>query len=190
MGNLIFEGMLPPENKLRVGEKAIDFSLPGNNGGDWRLSDNLGKVIALLFYPQSETLVCTKQLCSIRDHWADYLETKAVVIGVSPGTVEKHQEFAQKYRLPMPLLVDEGRKITQLFGKHSWMPISLTRAIVIIDAKGIIRHRKVMFRGFRPKDYAVISSIYEAKTDASQDRFEELLNKHREKMKGKRSFSK
>ena len=90
----------------------------------------------------------------------------------------------------MPLLVDEGRKITQLFGKHSWMPISLTRAIVIIDAKGIIRHRKVMFRGFRPKDYAVISSIYEAKTDASQDRFEELLNKHREKMKGKRSFSK
>ena len=41
MGNLIFEGMLPPENKLRVGEKAIDFSLPGNNGGDWRLSDNL-----------------------------------------------------------------------------------------------------------------------------------------------------
>lgn len=179
MGNIIIEEYLPQTKNLAIGEKAIDFSLPMNCGGEWRLSENQGKVIALLFYPQNETLVCTKQLCSVRDHWSDYLETKATIIGISPGTVEQHLEFAQKYHLPMPLLVDEGRKITQIFGKHTWLPISLTRAVVIIDAKGIVRHKKVMFRGFRPKDYSVLSSIYEAKTDLSQDKFNKILQNHR-----------
>lgn len=178
MGNTITEGYLDETKNLVVGEEAIDFSLPINTGGDWRLSENKGKVIALLFYPQNETLVCTKQLCSVRDHWSDYLETKATVIGISPGTVEKHQEFARKYRLPMPLLVDEGRQITEVFGKHSWLPIYLTRAVVIIDAKGIVRHKKVMFRGFRPKDYSLISSIYQAKTDLSQEKFNKILENH------------
>lgn len=186
MGNIIIEGYLAQTKNLLVGEKAIDFTLPTNNGGEWRLSENHGKVIALLFYPQNETLVCTKQLCSVRDHWADYLETKATIVGISPGTVEKHLEFAQKYKLPMPLLVDEGRKITSVFGKHSWLPIYLTRAVVIIDAKGIVRHKKVMFRGFRPKDYSVISSIYQAKTDLSQEKFNKILENHKDrKMKFK-----
>ena len=181
MRNLIVGDSLSHENRMGLGKKALDFVLPSNLGSEWFLSENLGKVIALLFYPQNETLVCTKQLCSIRDNWADYLETKALVVGVSPGNIEKHQEFAKKYRLPMPLLVDEGRKITKLFGQHSWLPISLSRAIVVIDAKGFIRHRKVMFRGFHPTDHSVLTSIYEAKTDASQDKFNRILEKHRQK---------
>lgn len=175
---------MPNEKSFNIGKKALDFVLPVNTGGEWSLSANLGKVIALLFYPQNETLVCTKQLCSIRDNWNDYLKTNALIVGISPGTIEKHQEFAQKYRLPMPLLVDEERKITRLFGKHSWLPITLSRAIIVIDAKGIIRHRKVMFRGFRPTDYSILSSIYQAQTDASQEKFNEILSKHQEKRVG------
>ena len=168
-----------PENKLRVGEKAPEFVLPVNSGEAWRLSENLGKVIALLFYPQNETLVCTKQLCSIRDNWAEYLKTNAMIVGISPGSLESHQEFAEKYRLPMPLLFDEGRKITKLFGQHSWLPISFCRSVVVIDANGIIRHRIVMFRGFRPTDYAILSAIYQAKTEASQDKYKQLLENHK-----------
>lgn len=73
-----------------VGEKAGDFVLKNQTGENWRLSDYLGQVVALLFYPKNETLVCTKQLCSVRDNWTDYLETKAVVVGISPATVEEH----------------------------------------------------------------------------------------------------
>jgi peroxiredoxin Q/BCP len=183
MATLLTGDLLPEVQKMTIGKKAPDFILPGSLGENWRLSENLGKVIALLFYPQNETLVCTKQLCSIRDNWADYLDTKALVIGISPGSIEKHREFAKKYRLPMPLLVDEGRKITSLYGQHSWMPLSWSRAIVIVDAKGVVRHRKVMFRAFHPTDYAVLSAIYQANTDASQERFEEILKNFRHKKK-------
>ncbi len=163
--------------------KAPEFVLPTNQGVEWSLVENLGNVITILFYPQNETLVCTKQLCSIRDNWTDYLDTKAIIIAVSPGKVEEHQKFAEKFRLPMPLLVDEGRKITKLFGQHKWLPLSWTRAIVVIDAKGFIRHRKIMFRGFRPTDYSIISAIYRAKTDASQNKYDEILKNHSQREK-------
>lgn len=188
MESLIKKTKFSHNTKLMVGEKAPEFVLPVNSGEMWSLSENKGKVIALLFYPQNETLVCTKQLCSIRDNWAEFLKTKALIVGISPGSLQNHQEFAEKYKLPMPLLFDEGRKVTKLFGQHSWLPISFCRSVVVIDAKGIIRHRIVMFRGFRPTDYAILSAIYQAKTDASQNKYEELLKEHREKINGRRKF--
>ena len=74
---------------------APDFQLKDEKGNDWRLSDHRGSVVALLFYPKDETFVCTRQLCSVRDNWDEYLKTKAVIIGVSPGSTDEHQEFAQ-----------------------------------------------------------------------------------------------
>lgn len=185
MGTIVSDGELISLNSIKIGATAPAFVLQSNAGQEWSLSQQLGKVILLLFYPQNETLVCTKQLCSIRDNWSDYLNTEATIIGVSPGNIESHQEFAKKYRLPMPLLVDEERKITRLYGQHDWLPITWTRAIVVIDAKGIIRNRKVMFRGFRPTDYSILSSIYQAKTDASQDKFNRILNDFNQRTKQK-----
>ena len=63
------------------GSTAPDFCLQDTNGNQWRLSDKLGCVVLLLFYPANETLMCTKQLCSVRDNWAKYLETKKKKLG-------------------------------------------------------------------------------------------------------------
>jgi hypothetical protein len=83
----------------------------------------------------------------------------------------------------MLLLVDNGREVTRKFVRSKWFPISLTRAIIVIDANGVIKNRKVYFRGFRPTDYSILTSIFEARTEASRDKFEEILKKHREKRK-------
>lgn len=157
-----------------VGQSAPNFELRNENGAAWRLADQIGKVTVLLFYPQNETLVCTKQLCSVRDNWSKYLETKAVIVGVSPGDAQANQRFSEHHRLPLPLLADEGRVITSIYGKHPIFPISFTRAVVVVDAKGVVRSREVMLRAFRPKDADVISSIYAARTDALNAKYEEL----------------
>ena len=60
---------------MKTGSTAVDFSLVNDQNEEWRLSDHLGNVVVLLFYPQNETLVCTRQLCSVRDNWGKYLET-------------------------------------------------------------------------------------------------------------------
>ena len=59
----------------KVGEAAPDFELKDNEGQPWRLSDQRGRVVALVFYPRDETPVCTKQMCSMRDRWNDYEST-------------------------------------------------------------------------------------------------------------------
>ena len=162
------------ENILEVGAAAPDFTLPSSNGDNWCLSDKRGQIIALLFYPQNETLVCNRQLCSVRDNWANYLATKAEIVGISPGTTDSHRRFAENRRLPLSLLVDDNRLITKRYGLHAWMPIWITRAVVVIDASGIVRYRRVMLRSSRPTDYSVISAIYSAQADHIAGKYKSL----------------
>ncbi len=159
---------------IKAGFGALDFSLVNDQNEEWRLSDHLGNVVVLLFYPQNETLVCTRQLCSVRDNWDKYLETKAEIVGISPGTPAEHRAFGQSRKLPIPLLADPGREITKVYGKHWLYPINLTRAVVVIDAKGVVRNRDIMLRAFRPSDSRLITDIYAARGDAFNDKCEML----------------
>lgn len=160
--------------RIMVGEKAPDFVLRTEKNEEWRLSDQLGRVTVLLFYPQNETLVCNKQLCSVRDNWEAYLETKAVIVGISSASSEEQIQYAKRRQLPLQLLADPERKVTRVFGKHPLFPISLTRAVVVIDAKGIVRNSDVMLRVFRPSDQQIITDIYSARGDALNEQYETL----------------
>lgn len=164
---------------LRRGKPMPDLRLIDESRKEWRLADHIGKVVVLLFYPQNETLMCTKQLCSLRDRWNDYLDTKAEIVGISPSNPDDHAEFAQKYRLPIRLLADPGRAATRVYAKHSLYPISFTRGVIVVDAEGIIRTREVMLRAFRPNDDDVISAIYAARGDELNAKYNKLRTKIR-----------
>lgn len=147
----------------QVGAAAPDFNLKDGSGGEWRLSDNRGKVVVLLFYPGDETPICTRQMCSVRDRWEDYAATGAEVVGISTDSVESHQEFAKHHDLPLRLLSDSDQAIANLYGARSLIPGKVARSVFVIDAKGTIRHRDVRPLGlFRPKDDEVIKAIREA----------------------------
>ena len=173
----MFLGKRVNVSQVAVGSAAPDFSLRSDTSQEWRLTDHRGGVTVLLFYPQNETLVCTKQLCSVRDNWESYLATKATIVGISPATPDEHRHFASNRSLPIPLLADPARKITRIYGTHWLLPINLTRAVVVIDAKGIIRNRDIMLRAFRPSDDQLITDIYTARGDAFSEKYLEL--KHR-----------
>jgi thioredoxin-dependent peroxiredoxin len=160
--------------RVTVGAPAPDFTLRSDKDEDWRLSDHLGGVVVLLFYPQNETVVCTRQLCSVRDNWEDYLATKATIVGVSPGTPDEHRAFSHRRHLPIPLLADPTREITRKYGKHWLFPISFTRAVVVVDAKGVVRACDIMLRALRPSDDKIITDIYAARGDAFIEKYEDL----------------
>jgi peroxiredoxin Q/BCP len=160
--------------KTGIGIKAPDFTLRSDQNIDWRLSDHLGRVTVLLFYPQNETMVCTRQLCSVRDHWESYLETKATIVGISPGTPGEHRAFSDHRSLPIPLLADPNREVTGMFCRHWLYPLAAIRAVIVIDAKGIIRCRDIMLRCFRPSDSELITNIYAARGDAFSDEYDRL----------------
>jgi len=152
-----------PEIGVEIGDVAPGFELQDNNNQTWRLSDNRGKVVALIFYPRDETPVCTKQMCSIRDRWTDYQTTGAEVVAISVATVESHKKFAEHHGLPQRLLADERGDVTKLYNVKSLLGGS-QRAVIVIDSQGVVRYRKSILPIFRPGDDEVIAAIREAAT--------------------------
>ena len=148
-----------PNNSL-LNSPAPDFVLSDGHGEQWRLSDQRGKVVVLLFYPGDETPICTAQLCSVRDRWDDYLATGAEVVGISSDSVESHRKFAEHRKLPLRLLSDSDRKVANLFGARSLIPGKVARSVFVIDAEGIVRYADVRPLGlFKPKDDKTIAAI-------------------------------
>lgn len=150
-----------PRTGVEVGQLAPDFEVKDSNNDIWRLSDRRGKVVALVFYPRDETPVCTKQMCSIRDRWADYQSTGAEVVGVSVGSVESHKKFAEHHDLPQLLLADERGAVAGLLRVKSLLGGS-QRAVIVIDPQGVIRYRRSVIPIFRPGDDEVIAAIRNA----------------------------
>ncbi|HEV2714865.1 MAG TPA: peroxiredoxin [Terriglobales bacterium] len=149
--------------EVHEGSTAPDFALLDGAGQQWRLSEQRGKVVVLLFYPGDETPICTRQMCSVRDRWEDYAATGAEVVGVSTNSVESHKNFAEHHNLPLRLLADVEGKVSDLYGARSIIPGKVARSVFVIDANGIIRYRDVRPLGlFRPKDDDIIRAIREA----------------------------
>ena len=147
----------------QVGAAAPDFTLQDGKGESWRLSDQRGKVVVLLFYPGDETPICTRQMCSVRDRWEDYSATGAEVVGISTDSVESHKKFAEHHELPLRLLSDPSATVAKLYGARSLIPGKVARSVFVIDANGAIRYRDVRPLGlFRPKDDEVLRAIREA----------------------------
>jgi peroxiredoxin Q/BCP len=131
---------------LKTGDRAPDFTLPSSNGNKVSLSDFKGKKVVLYFYPKDDTPGCTKEACSFRDDMDAFKRKKAVVLGVSADDLKSHQNFAQKYSLPFPLLSDVEKKVVSSYGV--WKRKSLygrefmgiERTTFLIDEKGYIQH--------------------------------------------------
>jgi thioredoxin-dependent peroxiredoxin len=148
------------KENVRIGTAAPDITLPDSNGKQWRLSDQRGKVVVLLFYPGDETPICTRQMCSVRDRWEDYLATGAEVVGISTDSIESHKKFAEHHDLPLRLLSDTDGQASNLYGARSLIPGKVARSVFVIDAQGILRYSDVRPLGlFRPKDDTTIEAI-------------------------------
>ncbi len=117
----------------------------------------------LLFYPGDNTPVCTKQLCSVRDNWADYQATGATIVGISTDSAASHKDFAEKHNLPLTLLADETGEVVSKYQVKSWLPNRSARSVVVIDKSGAVRYHKTESVSlFRPKDDDILQAIAEA----------------------------
>jgi thioredoxin-dependent peroxiredoxin len=141
----------------KVGDIAPDFTLEGTDG-TFKLSDQRGRRVVLLFYPGDFTPVCTKQFCSYADRSEDMSQLDAVVVGISAQPVERHQEFKEMNNIPVPLLADVDRAVAKSYGLSQ--PILGTRrAVVIVDEDGRIGYRHVHTLGL---DFQTVDELREA----------------------------
>lgn len=102
---------------LAVGDPAPLFSLPASTGENIDLAKLVanGPVI-LFFYPKADTPGCTREACGFRDAAADFRETQAAVLGISPDPLARVIRFAQKYDIRYPLLADADHAVAERYG--------------------------------------------------------------------------
>jgi len=101
----------------KIGDKAPLVEGKDQDGKAWKLADDVGKKVVLLyFYPKDDTPGCTKEACGFRDN-VDALKAQNVqVVGVSFDTGDSHQKFIAKYNLNFPLISDTEGKIADAYG--------------------------------------------------------------------------
>jgi peroxiredoxin Q/BCP len=101
---------------IEPGAPAPDFALPDQDGREVKLSDFRGSPVVVYFYPKADTSGCTTQACGVRDHRADYAQTGATVLGISPDPVAKVKKFDEKHDFGFPLLADEDHAVAEAYG--------------------------------------------------------------------------
>lgn len=135
------DGEQEAKGKVKVGDKAPDFTLPDQTGNMVNLRDFIGnKIIVVYFYPRDFSRGCTAEACAFRDSYDVFVEAGAQVLGVSSQSVDSHNRFAIVNKLPFVLLSDEHGKIRELYGVPSTLGLFSGRVTYIIDKQGIIRH--------------------------------------------------
>jgi thioredoxin-dependent peroxiredoxin len=131
---------------LAVGKKAPAFTLKDEDGQTARLSDFGGQWVVLYFYPKDDTPGCTTEACEFTEGLSAFKKLDAVVLGCSPDTPERHQEFISKYHLKIKLLSDPDHKVLEKYGawgeKNSYgkVTVGTIRSTVLIDPEGKVAY--------------------------------------------------
>ena len=140
---------------LKIGARAPDFKLRNERGEQIKLSSFKGKRVILYFYPKDDTPGCTKQACGFRDNYATIQNADALVLGISPDSVESHAKFIKKFNLPFTLLSDPDHVVAEKYGAwgeksmYGKKYMGIIRSHIVIDENGKIADIQI---GVKPED--------------------------------------
>lgn len=134
--------------KLKVGEKAPDFTLTDVNQVKVSLKDYLGKKnVLLVFYPLAFSPVCSAQIPSYQKIYDKFEDLDTEVVALSVDSVFTHKAWADGLGgISYPLLSDfwphgEVAKTYGLFRDENGFA---DRALIVIDKEGVIRYLDIV----------------------------------------------
>lgn len=156
------------KTSLKPGDPAPDFTAIAVGGiygvgAPVKLCDFAGQTVVLYFYPKDDTPGCTRQACALRDAWNQFSQ-RAVVLGISPDSPQRHQKFIGKHDLPFPLVSDETKEICTAYGvwvekiRDGKKVMGVERSTFIVGANGLLR---AIFRKVNPEEHVelVLSAL-------------------------------
>lgn len=138
-----------------LNQPAPDFTLPVTGGGEITMSELKGAPVVLFFYPRDDTPGCTTENIGFSAQKEVFEAAGAKVFGISRDTMAKHEKFAAKHDLTVPLLSDEEGSVTEAYGvwveknMYGKKSMGIERATYLVDAEGKIARiwRKVKVAG-------------------------------------------
>jgi len=134
------------ETKVKVGDKAPDFTLPDTDKKLRSLKEFLGQKVVLAFFVGAFTATCRKEMCEFRESMSRLTDLEAQVVGVSVNDPFSNKAFVEKNRLPFPVLSDYNRDVVRKYGLELSDFAGLKgytvakRSIFILDMNGTVMY--------------------------------------------------
>ena len=152
---------------MKEKQLAPNFNIPSSNNEEFELKKNKNKFLVIYFYPRDNTTGCTNEAKDFSKLYKEFKKLNCEIFGISKDSIESHQKFISKFKIPFQLLSDE--KIIALKKYGAWGEKSMygkkfmgiKRTTVLINPKGKIIK---IWNNVKVKDHAkeVLSCLKEA----------------------------
>ena len=160
--------------QLEVGDKAPEFCLPDQDGNEICLNGFRGKWVVLYYYPRDNTKGCTLEAIDFTQSLGDFENLNAVILGVSPDSVNSHRGFCDRHGLKITLLSDPEHRVLEEYGVWQLKKLygrqfyGVVRSTFLIDTEGRIGH---VWKKVRVKEHveAVKQRLSELQEKSKQD---------------------
>jgi len=130
--------------RLSPGDRAPDFTLRSDTGGQVTLSQLRGRKVIVYFYPAAMTPGCTKQACDFTDSLDSLRGAGYEVLGISPDKPEKLAKFRERDSLTLTLLSDPDKEVMKAWGAFGEKKLygkvveGVIRSTIVIDEEGTV----------------------------------------------------
>jgi len=133
---------------VEEGKKAPAIKLKNQDDKTVSLNDFKDQNIVLYFYPKDNTSGCTTEACNFRDEFPKFGNLNAVILGVSPDSVESHKKFADKFNLPFDLLSDDNKEVVNKYDVWKEKSMYGRKYMGVVRSTFIIDKNKVIIKIF------------------------------------------
>jgi peroxiredoxin Q/BCP len=124
--------------------KASNIFLPSTSGKIFELKDCLKRYCIIYFYPKDNTPGCTIEAQDFSKFYPNFKKLNCEIIGISKDSIESHNKFLKKYKIPFQLLSDEKLETIKkykawgeksMYGKKF---MGIKRTTILLNPKGKI----------------------------------------------------
>ncbi len=152
---------------LKTGDKAPNFKLYNSEKKEISLDSFLGQNVVVLFFPQSFTGVCTKEMCSTRDDISFYQNLDTQVLAISVDSVFTLGKFKEDQNLNFQLLSDFNKEVSRAYEAlyEEWvlgMKGVSKRSAFVVDKTGMIRYAEVLDNPAEMPNFDAVKSTLES----------------------------
>jgi len=129
----VYNAFIKDKTVVQVEQEAPDFVLSTLGGDSFQLSALRGKGVVLNFWG-TWCQPCKDEMPALEKVYQDFKDQGVTVVGLNIGETDVSvKAFRERYDLHFPIVMDQNKEITQLYGIG---PIPTT---YFIDQQGIVK---------------------------------------------------
>ena len=127
--------------KVKIGQKAPDFTLKTLDGGEVTLSEYFGKKVVMLEFWATWCNICVAEIPNLVKNYETFKDKgfEILAITLQSGDDAEISKVVQENGIQYPVLIDDRLKVaTKIYGLAGPIPLK-----VIIGADGVVKYSHV-----------------------------------------------